>query len=72
MKYVIVTSLLLLLSADYCESSVAKSTSQSKSQIIATVDEAMPLGGMTSERAGSVHDPDPEAHPGDPFQHLSV
>jgi hypothetical protein len=56
MKYVIVTSLLLLLSADYCESSdnVAKSTSQSKSQIIATVDEAMPLGGTMSDRAGCV------------------
>ena len=55
MSYAIVTSLLLLLSADYCESSddVAKSTSQSKSQIIATVDKPMPLGVMTTARGAS-------------------
>ena len=41
---------------DYCESSgdVAKSTSQIKSRIIASVEKPMPLGGMTSDRAGSV------------------
>ena len=46
----------LSVEIDYCESSgdVAKSTSQITSRIIATVDKPLPLGGMTSDRAGSV------------------
>ena len=41
---------------DYRESSgdVAKSIAQITSRVVATVDKPMPLGGMTSDRTGSV------------------